>query len=195
MQKSLDTAKDLLKDLGNLQTTLDKTADDTTRLLEKSGTMLTSLSETLATASQALQSLNDTLRSLRATSDTSLQNTLTGMMDVLDEIIANSSAATTMQQASSSIHNLIKDELDQMETDSNLLNMDNSLPLQSFTSSQNPAPVSLQFLLRTEEINPEEAAEAEYTAPTEEETGVFDRIANVFKQLFAAVKEIFSQDN
>ena len=47
-----------------------------------------------------------------------------------------------------------------LEDDTNILNIDSSADLQSVTSSMNPTPSSLQFILRTQEISTDDDDDA-----------------------------------
>ena len=106
---------------------------------------------------------------------------------------ANTGSTTeSLQNATDSIHNTISDEVDSIDEDSNVLNMDNSLSLRSFTSEKNAAPSSLQFILRTSEISVDEIAEVQAEEKAEAETGVWDRIVNIFKKLFSAIASVFA---
>ena len=75
-----------------------------------------------------------------------------------------------------------------------MLNIDSGAALQSVTSSQNPTPASVQFILRTKEISVDETGELHQEAAQEQDEGVITRIVNVFKELFTAVSGVFTQE-
>ncbi|MGN1008636.1 MAG: hypothetical protein ACI4PV_06785, partial [Butyricicoccus sp.] len=117
---------------------------------------------------------------------------LDGLIDVMQRAANSGGTTNSLQNATDSIHNTISDEVDSIDEDSNVLNIDNSLALRSFTSDRNPSPSSLQFILRTSEISVDEAAELQEQAAEEKDIGVWGRIVNIFKKLFAALTEAFS---
>ena len=127
------------------------------------------------------------------TENATLQTSLNGLIDVLDRASASGSSSS-LQNANDSIHGAISDAEKDLEEDTNVLNIDAEAALQSVTSSQNPTPASLQFILRTQEISApsEEASAASEDADTD--VGVFARIGNIFKKLFSAVYGVFASD-
>ena len=74
----------------------------------------------------------------------------------------------------------------------NLLNMDSTAQAVSLTSSENPAPQSIQVLIRTQEIKESEdeaAPEAAHEAP---KSTFWGRVAQMFRDFWNAVTGIFS---
>ena len=99
-----------------------------------------------------------------------------------------------MGRANGYMHGAIGVAEKELEEDANMLNLDAEAALRSVTSSQNPTPSSVQFILRTQEISTE-AIEADQPAGEEEQDqGVFARVVNVFKKLFAAVYGVFAEE-
>ena len=99
----------------------------------------------------------------------------------------------TMDSALSSVHTLLRDELDELENESNVLNMDPSLPIRSYTSEKNQAPASLQFMLRTEEITLDDLDKQATPEPEDEDIGVWGRIVYIFKELAASVTGVLDR--
>lgn len=190
--QTLDQVNTLLEQTEALQTKLTTANTDTNTLIPKVKTTSTTLTETLKAANTLLTDTRDTLRSLRGQSDASLQQSLDGLIDVMQRAANSGGTTNSLQNATDSIHNTISDEVDSIDEDSNVLNIDNSLALRSFTSDRNPSPSSLQFILRTSEISVDEAAELQEQAAEEKDIGVWGRIVNIFKKLFAALTEAFS---
>ena len=100
-----------------------------------------------------------------------------------------------MQGATDSIHSAIEDGKKDLEEDTNLLNMDSSAALQSVTSSRNPEPASLQFILRTQDITLDAIENPAVVESDGAEDSVLKRIGNIFKQLYIAIKGVFVQNN
>ena len=63
------------------------------------------------------------------------------------------------------------------------------------TSSENPTPSSLQFILRTQEISVDDSAEVQQDEAATQDIGVFGRIVNIFKALFTAIAGVFTQND
>ena len=189
---TLERVNTLLTQTETLQSALDQANTDANALIPKVKTTMTSLAGTLKSANTLLGDTRDTLRSLRDQSDASMQQSLDGLIDVMQRAANTGSTTDSLQNATDSIHNTISDEVDSLDEDSNVLNMDNSLALRSFTSDKNASPSSLQFILRTSEISVDEAAEVQAEEAAEKDIGVWGRIVNIFKKLFSAVTEAFS---
>ena len=90
---------------------------------------------------------------------------------------SRSNSSNKLQNATDDIHNAIDDAKTDLEDDTNILNIDSSADLQSVTSSMNPTPSSLQFILRTQEIST-----------------VLARIVNIFKKLASAIYGVFASE-
>ena len=122
-----------------------------------------------------------------------MQASLDGLIDVLDKAV-KSSGTGSLQSANSSIHSALNDAEKDLEADTNVLNLDSSAALQSVTSSSNPAPTSLQFILRTREITIDDTAEPDIDNGEATNESVLTRIFNIFKKLFSAVYGVFTSD-
>ena len=137
--------------------------------------------------------MNNTLRSVRSDADASTQTTIDGLLDVLDKA-ARSNSSGKMQTATDDIHNAIDDAKTDLEEDTNILNIDSSADLQSVTSSMNPSPTSLQFILRTQEISVDDDADNSTSDQDAADEGVLARIVNIFKKLAAAIYGVFTSE-
>ena len=193
--KTLDRVNTLLTQTGTLQSSLNQANTSANTMIPKVKTTMTSLTGTLKSANTLLADTRDTLRSLRDKSDSSTQTAVDGLLDVLQRASSSTGTTNSLQQATDSIHNTISDEVDDLDSDSNVLNMDNSLALRSVTSDRNASPSSLQFILRTDDISVDKMAEAQADAAKEDDVGVLGRIVNVFKTLFHALATAFSSDS
>ena len=73
----------------------------------------------------------------------------------------------------------------------NLLLMDANAEAQSLTDSRNPAPESVQVLIRTQEIQVEDSAASETEAQTAAKTTFWGRVAQMFRDFWAAITGLF----
>ena len=102
------------------------------------------------------------------------------------------STAGEIKDAKTSICEIIEDTWDEYTGDvNNLLLMDATAEAVSLTDSRNPAPQSIQVLIRTQEITEPEEDEEEAAAASAEKTTFWGRIAQMFKDLWAAVTGLF----
>ena len=190
----LDYLPDLSSNLTDLTNTTTNIIDETTNV---TGSLRDSINTMLLTTEQVLSVSRDTLRSLRQQADESTQQSINGLLDVLQKTIASNNTSI-LQSASNSFHQAINDtnkDLDEMEEDleedTKFLNIDSAADIQSVTSLLNPAPSSLQFILRTKEISVEEVEEESETDSAAEDEGVMARIQNIFRKLYEAIAGVF----
>lgn len=191
--RTLERVHQLIADIPALSASIDALSETTTSAADKCSDLMVTLTKTLTSANDLLQTATDNLRALRDKSDASLQTSLNGLIDVLDRA-SNSSSSSSLQNANDSIHGALNDAEKDLEEDTNLLNIDAEAALQSVTSTQNPTPSSLQFILRTQEISSPSEEATNASDAEEEDQGVFARIANIFKKLFTAITSVFSED-
>ena len=192
--QTLERVHQLIADIPALSASLDEITETTNSAADKCSDLMVTLTKTLTSANHLLQSATDTLRSVRDKSDASLQSSLDGLIDVLDRA-SSSSSSSSLQNANDSIHGAINDAKKDLEEDTNVLNIDAEAALQSVTSSQNPTPSSLQFILRTKEISAPSEKDAIQPEASDEDQGVLSRITNIFKKLFSAVYGVFTSEN
>lgn len=184
----------VLHELPDLQNTLNDSMPVLNSILSKSAELLTSTKETLASVSQTLTDLQNTLRSVRQQADDNTAQLIDGVLDIMQKAINSSGITKNMQTANTSIHDAINDEIDDLEDSSNVLKIDNSLALQSFTSDKNPSPASQQFILRTKEISVDDQTEVQTQALDQSDEGAWQRILNVFKKIHDAVVSAFNNN-
>ena len=192
--QTLERVHQLIADIPALSASLDEITKTTNSAADKCSDLMVTLTKTLTSANELLQSATDNLRSVREKSDASLQASLDGLIDVLNRA-SSSSGSSSLQDANDSIHGAINDAKKDLEEDTNVLNIDAEAALQSVTSSQNPTPSSLQFILRTKEISTPSEKDAAQSDASDEDQGVLSRIVNIFKKLFSAVYGVFASEN
>lgn len=190
-ENSLTRLDELLALIEPIQENLNKTNTDLNAAIPKITDTATALNDTVKAANTLLTDTRDTLRSLRDQADASTQQSLDGLIDVMQRAANSGSTTNSLQTATDSIHNTISDEVNDIEDESNILNIDNSLAFRSFTSDQNASPSSLQFILRTSEISVDEMAEVQAAEAEEADVGVWGRIVNIFKKIAAAIASVF----
>ena len=183
---SLDRVNKMLADIPALRESLDSLTKTATASIDKTTDLMSSTTKALSTSYDLMNTANSVLRSVRSQADASTQTTIDSLLDTLGKL-SGSTASGQMQTATNSIHSAVKDAETDLEDDTNVLNIDTSADLESVTSSMNPSPSSLQFILRTEEISVDDDDDDGISDQDAADEGVFARICNIFKKLFTAI--------
>ena len=191
---SLDRVNKMLADIPALRESLDSLTKTATASIDKTTDLMNSTKKALSTSYDLVNTANSVLRSVRSQADASTQATIDSLLDTLGKL-SGSTASGQMQTATDSIHSAVKDAETDLEDDTNVLNIDTSADLESVTSSMNPSPSSLQFILRTEEISVDDDDDDGTSDQDAADEGVFSRICNIFKRLFTAITGVFASDD
>lgn len=191
---SLDRVNKMLADIPALRESLDSLTKTATSSIDKTTDLMSSTTKALSTSYDLVNTANSVLRSVRSQADASTQATIDSLLDTLGKL-SGSTASGQMQTATDSIHSAVKDAETDLEDDTNVLNIDTSADLESVTSSMNPSPSSLQFILRTEEISVDDDDDDGISDQDAADEGVFARICNIFKKLFTAITGVFASDD
>ena len=191
---SLDRVNKMLADIPALRESLDSLTKTATASIDKTTDLMNSTTKALSTSYDLMNTANSVLRSVRSQADASTQTTINSLLDALGKL-SGSTASGQMQTATNSIHSAVKDAETDLEDDTNVLNIDTSADLESVTSSMNPSPSSLQFILRTEEISVDDDDDDGISDQDAADEGVFARICNIFKKLFTAITGVFASDD
>ena len=182
-----------LTEIPALTESLNQLTSITSSSIDKGTELIDTTTKTLTASYQLLDTVNSTLRSVRSDADASTQTMLDGLLDVLDKA-SRSNSSNKLQNATDDIHNAIDDAKTDLEDDTNILNIDSSADLQSVTSSMNPTPSSLQFILRTQEISTDDDDDAVTSDQDAADEGVLARIVNIFKKLASAIYGVFASE-
>ena len=191
---SLDRVNKMLADIPALRESLDSLTKTATASIDKTTDLMSATTKALSTSYDLMNTANSVLRSVRSQADASTQTTIDSLLDTLGKL-SGSNASGQMQTATNSIHSAVKDAETDLEDDTNVLNIDTSADLESVTSSMNPSPSSLQFILRTEEISVDDDDDDGISDQDAADEGVFARICNIFKKLFTAITGVFASDD
>ncbi|MCI8342023.1 MAG: hypothetical protein HFE62_02245 [Firmicutes bacterium] len=195
LNNSLSLAEALIDDSSSLTDVLneheagaEQTASDAKSFVESAIEGIDSTQEFLSTANAVARQSSDSL-------DAGTASLLSGTISALSSSIDGLAQTDTIRNAKDTIKNTIDDEWDEYSGDKmGFLNMDETLEPVSFTSALNPAPQSVQIVLRTEEITVDDDDEAVNVDEDFHAEGNFlTRIGNIFKQIFSKIKSIFSK--
>lgn len=209
--KKADSTTDHLRDAGSVAQTaskkLQEILDETEKLNEtvdgyipqaqQALTDAKALTEAAVTGARDLHTFLTDLEAVTKNAGTQLdsgtQKTLSGLAASLRQAARSLSTTSDVKAAKNDISSIIEDTWNehtgQMD---NLLNMDATAEAVSLTSAENPAPQSVQVLIRTQEIQPagdEPDAQASQQAP---QSSFWGRVAQMFRDFWNAVTGIFS---
>lgn len=190
-----DSSADLRSILGDVEDLRD-TLNDYEPTLQESLKTVSSLSTSAVKTIRDTQSLvTDTenlMKSTGSTLDSGTKQTLEGLAAVLRSTAKTMSTANQIKDAKSSICDIIEDTWDEYTGDvNNLLLMDATADAVSLTDSRNPAPQSIQVLIRTQEITVPDEDETETETAAAAQTTFWGRVAQMFKDFWSAITGLF----
>ena len=187
--KRLRSILDSTDDLRTILNNYEPTAQETLKTLEDLSVTAAATvrdSEQLASDAEAL------LKASGTQLDAGTKQTLSGLAAALRQAASGLATTNEVKDAKSSINSIIEDTWNEHTGDiDNLLNMDATAETISLTSPENPAPQSIQVIIRSQEIKAEEQ-DTEEAAKASPDKGTFwSRVAQMFKDFWAAITGIF----
>ena len=202
----IDDAEDLSAALrqssGKIRSILDGVAALQLVLNEYEPTLQESVANVGALSTAAVSTLRDleTLladtEALMKTSGSQLDDgthqALKGLSATLRQTAKAMAATGDVRDAKQTINAIIEDTWLEYTGDvNNILMMDAGAEAVSLTDSRNPAPSSVQILIRTQEIKAEELTAQPLAAGAPEQTTFWGRVAQMFQDFWRAVTRIF----
>ena len=182
----------ILKDAEKLQ----KLLDDYEPTLQETLRTVNALSANAATTIRSTQKLvadtQDLLIAAGDDLDAGTKQTLEGLSASLRAAAKSLSTTPDMKAAKRSISSIIEDTWHEYTGDiNNILLMDANAEAVSLTDARNGAPQSIQVLIRTQEIKKDDGAKVEITIKQAEQTTFWGRVAQMFRDFWAAITGIF----
>lgn len=164
--------------------------------LQETLTTVKQLTETAAVTVQDTSSFMGSLEDLMKTSgkqlDDGTKQTLEGLAATLRAAGNSMKKTNDVKAAKSNISSIIEDTWDEYTGDvNNLLLMDANAEAVSLTDTRNDSPQSIQVLIRTKEIKKDDGAKAEIEVETAAQTTFWGRVAQIFRDFWAAITGIF----
>lgn len=178
---------DALRDVLNAYEPSARNALETVKSLTGvSTTAIRDTNELIARTETLLKSGGDKL-------DTGTRDTLKGLTSTIRKAADGMDSTNDLRSAKDTITDLIEDTWDDYSGDvNNLLNMDSTAEAQSLTSPENPAPQSLQIVIRTQEIEADDGDDEPDDGTTTKDKGTFfSRLAQMFIDFWNALTGIF----
>lgn len=184
--------RDILDDVEDLQDILDDYEPVLQDTLKTVSSLSTSAIQTIRDTQGLISDTEALMKSTGATLDDGTKQTLEGLAAVLRSTATTMGTAGQIKDAKTSICDIIEDTWDEYTGDvNNILLMDATAEAVSLTDSRNPSPDSIQVLIRTQEIKKDDGAKAEITIKQAEQTTFWGRVAQMFKDFWAAITGIF----
>lgn len=192
LRKSSGTLREILEDVDDLRAVLNGYEPTLQEALANAGTLSTSAVTAIRDTEALLADAESLARSTGGDLDAGTKQSLNGLAAALRQTTKALAATDDVRGAKKTITNIIEDTWDEYTGDvNNILMMDATAEPISLTDSRNPAPDSIQVLIRTQEIKAEEPEEAEEAAAVKEKTTFWGRVARMFRDFWNAVTGIF----
>lgn len=153
-------------------------------LLDETQQFIDSSTMSVVAVQQSLRSMRALMDATEDSLDTAIDSSLSGMIGIVNSGIGIAGGSETFRNAKNVMKDAVDDELDELEEDSNILEIDTSEAFPSFTSAKNAAPQSIQVIMRTAEISIDD--DVDYSVDIERaaaDVGIWGRIKAVFAEI------------
>ncbi|MDO5406434.1 MAG: hypothetical protein Q4F28_03815 [Eubacteriales bacterium] len=188
-----DAAEDICVDIDDLNQTLEEYHPEALQTLGDLGTMTDRAAAGVSSLSEFFGTMEQQIKSAGGPLNDGMKATLQGLADVLDQADSGLAQTDVLRGAKNTIFDTIDDKWDEFSGEHmTILDLDTDTKTVSLTSAKNPAPRSMQIVVRTKEITKEDAAEAAAVDETfHPEGNLFTRIGMIFKRIWNAICSIF----
>ena len=184
--------RDILGDVEDLQDILNDYEPTLQDTLKTVSSLSTSAIKTIRDTQGLISDTEALMKSTGATLDDGTKQTLEGLAAVLRSTAKTMGTAGQIKDAKTSICDIIENTWDEYTGDvNNLLLMDATAEAVSLTDSRNPAPQSIQVLIRTQEITVPDEDETETETAAAAQTTFWGRVAQMFKDFWSAITGLF----
>jgi len=198
----LDDAEDLSAAMrastGKLQTILDLmdqlrgTLNDYEPKLQETLTTVSGLTsaatQTIRDTETMIGDVEDLMKSAGDDLDPGMETSLKGMIAAMRKSTKALNETDTIRDAMDTIDALVKDEWDSHTgEDNNMLLMDASAKPVSLTDPRNEGTTSIQYVMRTQEIQEENKDEEAVQTDETDEGTIWSRIADMFRDIWQAI--------
>lgn len=201
--ESLDSTSDVGRDLlKRLDTVLDELDDLNDTVNHHVPGLRDTIQDTKTLVSDMVISVDDThafltsFRSLAQSSgdklDSGTKKSLENLADTLRRTANSTDAVGGVKTAKDAMNGIVEDTWNEYTGDlNNILLMDPTAEAQSLTSTENPAPTSVQVLIRTQEIKVDEPNPLKSNPVEEKPLTFWGRVGNMFRDFWNALTGIF----
>ena len=190
-----DTCQALIDNVDELNEILNKHQAGMEETAQQCSALLTTSVKSLDDTYTFIKTFEEVAKTSGNSLDVGTQKTISGLVQALEESMTGLAQASVLKNSKDTVKKLIDDEWDKFSEEENgLLNIDTSQSPVSFTSSKNPAPKSVQVIVRTKEITKSSIeSDVDLEAMNAKDNGTFfGRIAGIFKKIWSSIAGIFS---
>ena len=182
----------ILKDAESLQKVLDDYEPTLQETLKTVNALSTNAAATIRTTQALVADTQDLMIAAGDDLDEGTKKTLEGLSASLRAAAKSLSTTPDMKAAKKSISSIIEDTWNEYTGDiNNILMMDANAEPVSLTDERNDAPQSIQVLIRTQEIKQDDDETEDIETEQAAQTTFWGRVAQMFKDFWAAVTGIF----
>ena len=192
LRQSSEKIRSILDGVDSLRGTLDEYEPVLQEGVANVGSLSTSAAGTLRDLEVLLADTESLMKTSGGQLDAGTRQSLRGLAATLRQTAKAMEATGDVKQAKLTINDIIEDTWHEYTGDiNNILLMDAEAETVSLTDSRNPAPSSVQVLIRTQEIKVEEPDGPAEAEAAQTETTFWGRVAQMFKDFWNAVTGIF----
>lgn len=188
----LDKSNTIIDNISKLNTTINKYQNGATKALEDTEKLFLEINTGLTDTKGLLTSIENTLKASDNDFDEGTRKSLAGLIDLLQDSLSGVKSTSSIKNASDKIKKTVDDKVDEIEENSNLLDIDAEATPISFTSEKNPSPQTLQVIMRTHEISIDDDNSIKDLETAKDNVGFFERITNVFAELWSKIASLFA---
>lgn len=190
----LDQVDGLLAEIRDLDDTVNRRVPGLHDTLEDTRTLVEDMVVTVDDTAGFLTAFRHLAADSGAQLDQGARQSLAGLAASLRKTARSVDATGDVRDAKGKINEIIEDTWTEYTGEvNNLLLMDAGAPAVSLTSAENPAPASVQVLIRSQEIKKEDAAREAPAGVPAAETTFWDRVTQMFRDFWSAITGIFQK--
>ncbi len=189
----LDRLDTLLRDIQSLDDTISDQVPGLRDTLQDTKTLVRDLVTMTGDTHGFLTSFRSLAKNAGTQLDAGTKKSLEGLAETLRRTARSTDAVKDVKTAKETINGIIEDTWKEYTGEINhMLLMDATAEAVSLTSAENPAPASIQVLIRTQEIKASEDAAAKQTGQAEKESVTFrGRVGQMFRDFWNAITGLF----
>ena len=192
LRQSSGKIRSILDGVAALQLVLNEYEPTLQESVASVGTLSTAAVSTLRDLETLLADTEALMKTSGSQLDDGTHQALKGLSATLRQTAKAMAATGDVRDAKATINTIIEDTWLEYTGDvNNILMMDAGAEAVSLTDSRNPAPSSVQILIRTQEIKAEELTAQPLAAAAPEQTTFWGRVAQMFQDFWRAVTRIF----
>lgn len=188
----IDRANDILDELEDLDDTINDQVPGLRDTLRDTKTLVGDMVTTIDDTHGFLTAFRSLMKKSGSQLDEGTRKSLENLAATLRKTARSTDAVGDVKVAKDAVTGIIEDTWHEYTGDvNNLLLMDATAQAQSLTSPENPAPTSVQILIRTQEIKVEEADTETSGTAQAQSTTFWGRVSRMFQDLWDTITGIF----